>query len=227
MPKDEAREALLALYKDELVSHATILLTLGLLTFTALETWIFLGWSFLFPPIIGIAILLAAWQVFRYLLYGRMAAYLLYAKPKDKRQLAKELGWSKKETLYEVTDIYALSARVDQLCWEVDLPQETPPPERRKTSFFGRWVYRFAHPRIKGTAWQRVAFCVYAGSSLTILSSSLIMELLAFLNLVARAFFALIPLVVLLEVLCFLTKAAMRKKPKTPTNPKENRKKTK
>lgn len=155
----EARVALLAYYRDQLISHATILLTLGLVTFGALQAWQD-GWSILRVPTILCAASIGTWQAFRLVLYGRLTYYVTFAAPKTETEMQSRLeadGYTgDKRALGEPTDLFALALRVG------DLATETSQKGRQETSKWGEVVYLLAHPR-PARGWQGTALWGYVG----------------------------------------------------------------
>ncbi len=77
----EARRALLRHYTDELLSHAAILATLGLVVFGGLRAWEAVGWDCLNFPTVVMAIAAGLWQVFRFIFYALMAGHIMHREP--------------------------------------------------------------------------------------------------------------------------------------------------
>jgi len=137
--KAQARVALLGYYKDQLVSHATILMSLALLTFTALTAWNQLGLDLLYFPTIWAAFAVGAWQAFRFILYARMAMYTISASPLPPRPNI--------DPIFEENNIQNLRRGVRYIIGE-RVPQ--------------RWVLSLARPRPRGVTTEVAAFYFYS-----------------------------------------------------------------
>ena len=139
---DQVREALLGYYKDQLVSHATILLTLGLLCFAALGALKEAAWSFLQSPMLSAVTTVGIWQLFRFAYYGRLAGCIMYAKPEDRATMEKDWKAQGKDQYAELTDMYLLQAGTEKVL-------------REKTGKAAQVIDFFAHPM------KRDIFLVY------------------------------------------------------------------
>jgi len=111
---DRAREALLSHFTDQLVSHAGIILTIGILAFTFLRTWLdlversILRYTSIPVPALIVLGCLGTWQVFRFLYHGCMAGHVMHRKPIPQEALRCGMERNEYFEFSEPTDIYAV-----------------------------------------------------------------------------------------------------------------------